>query len=342
MPRAKKKYPQPLPPDLKYQLELLMPTAELTTTEEKNETFEKLDDNLFNALAHAEQKIKQIDSNAEVAINVITQAITTRANVEKGRILREIQEEYGHLSSFDGTFGNWLKEQNIEYSVANRWMNASKMVEDGGSIFGEEMLMGFSTKALARMQTLPTEAKLDLLEKAEETGKPPTIKEVAEVQGKTETKLSKAAELLQEARAKRQEKLEVWEEVKADPEIKSGTDEYQEALHAAKRAKDRCEELEDRIKELQTQLGQEQSKAASEADARKRTEEELEALKFDDQTVRDQRVKRIQSTLTVHIPQVQSDIQRFKAEYKHYPEEYQIAIDTLVKDLRSYLSEITE
>ena len=76
------------------------------------------------------------------------------------------------------------------------------MVEDGSTIFGEEMLMAFSSKALSKMQTLPADAKLDLLEQAEASGKPPTIKEVAAVQGKTETKISKAAELLQEAHPK--------------------------------------------------------------------------------------------------------------------------------------------
>ena len=186
MPRAKKKkYPQPLPPDLKYQLELLMPTAELTKIEELNEITSPQDDGLSTALNAAEEKIKQIDTNAEVAISMVTQAITTRAAVEKGKVLREIQENYGHLSSFDGTFTGWLSEQGIEYSVANRWMNASRMVEDGSTIFGEEMLMAFSSKALSKMQTLPADAKLDLLEQAEATGKPPTIKEVAAVQAKT-------------------------------------------------------------------------------------------------------------------------------------------------------------
>ena len=341
MPRAKKRNSAPpVPTDLKQQLEILMHTA--TIEIQKNETAIKLEDNLCSALQQAEQQLKQIDNNAEVAISMVTQAIRTRAAVEKGKVLREIQDNYGHLSSFDGTFGDWLKDQGIEYTAANRWMNASRMCEDGSTIFGEEMMMSFSSKALSKMHTLPAEAKLDLLEQAEATGKPPTIKEVTAVHDKTETKISKAAELLQEARAKRQEAIKDWEETKANPEIKSGTEEYTNALSAAKRAEARVEELQTRINDLQTQLGQEKSKAASEAEARRRTEEELEKLKFDDATVRANRITRIQSTLTVHIPQVQSDIQRFKAEYQHYPEEYQLAIDTLVKDLKSYLSEITE
>ena len=45
----------------------------------------KLDDNLFCALL-LQKKIKQIDTNAEVAISMVTQAITTRAAVEKGKV----------------------------------------------------------------------------------------------------------------------------------------------------------------------------------------------------------------------------------------------------------------
>lgn len=333
MPRKKKTNVESVPTELKNELATLAPTPDHMKSEITfNETS-------VLALNDAAEKIKQIDQQAEFTINMLSKAVKTRADVEKGSVLRVLKEQLEANSQYhDSSFKSWLAEQGITYVVASRWMNASMMVEDGASIFGEEMMLGISTSSLARMQNLPADAKLDMLEVVEKTGKAPTMREVEEKGQKLETQISKTAELLQAAREKRQQAWEDWETVKA--EHKPGDAGYKLGNRTAHDSSNRVAELEKRLEELQKKLEDEERKSATEAAARRSKEEELEKMMFDDVSVREQRIKRIQSTLTVHIPQVQSDLQRFKAEYKHYPEDHRAAIDNLIIELKSFLQDI--
>jgi hypothetical protein len=340
MPRARKTTAvideaTELPTELKEELNALVPTVE----PEVNETFLKLQDNLNNALVKAEEELKRIDERAEYAISVVTQAIRTRAAVEKGRVLLDIKEKFSTVPEFDGKFHEWLKLTGVSISHAQKWMNAARVVDDATPVFGEELMLNMGVATLDGIHRLPTDAKVEVLCQAEETGKVPTEKEVRAVAQKPETKLTKAQELLAEARAKRDEKALVVDEVKADPEITYKDPEYTKAFVEASKAEARVKELEAQVEEFRLLAKQEKAKAETEATARQKLEGELDQLKFDPETVRGQRIKRIQSTLTVQLPQVLSDIQKYRAERQHYDEEYQIALDTLIKDLKSYLME---
>jgi hypothetical protein len=340
MPRAKKATvvidAPSVPNQHRTDLSFLVPTA---IEGEVNETFEKLGDNLNNALAKAEEELKRIDERAEYAISIVSQAIRTRAAVEKGRVLLSIKEKFNTLPEFDGKFHEWMKLAGVSISHAQKWMNAARVVDDATPIFGENLVMNMGVSTLDGLHRLPTEAKVEVLCTAEETGKAPTEKEVRAIAQKPETKLTKAQELLAEARAKRDEKRELVEEVKADPEINYKDPEYSKAFVEASKAEARVVELEGQVEEFRLLVRTEKAKAEAEAKARASAEAELESLKFDDEAARQQRIKRIQSTLTVQIPQVVSDIQKYRAERDHYDEEYRIALDTLIKDLQSYLSE---
>ena len=339
MPRAKKtsvteETTKELTPEMKEQLAALVPTEP-----EVNETFIKLQDNLDNALKQAEAELQRIDERAEFAIQVVSQAIRTRAAVEKGKLLLEIKYKYHSVPSFEGTFTTWLKLAGISENQSQRWMNAARVVDDTSFIFGEEMLMNMSPVTLDKIHKLPVESKLDVLEKVETTGQPATTKEVTELSQQPEVKLSKAQELLAAARAKRDEARAEADEVKADPAISYTDSEYNTVMVKASKAEARIQELELQVEEFRLMARQSKAQAEAEAKARATAEAELDSLKFDDAVVREQRVKRIQATLTVQIPQVMGDIQKYLAEKKYYGEEYQSALDTLIKDLNSYLKE---
>lgn len=305
---------------------------------EVNETFLKLQDNLHNALVKAEQELKAIDDKADYAIAVVSQSIKTRAIVEKGKVLLSLKGNYHTTADFEGTWKDWLATVGLNDRMAQRWMSAAKLVEDTQGVFSEDAVLNLPYATLDAIQRLPSDYKIEVLEKVEE-GEKPTAKEVEQLAKQPEVKLSKAQELLSEARQKRDEKAAVLEEVKADPDISYADPEYNRANAGAAHANKRVEDLEEQTELLRKQLKKQQDLAATEAKARSIAETELESLKFDDVAARNQRVKRIQSTLTIQIPQIMGDIQKFLAEKEHYEAAYQEAISVLLNDLSSYLNE---
>ena len=320
MPRAKKSNVienPPMPTELK---ETLTALAGLPTTTEL------VTGSLESALANAKAEITRIDERADFAINVISQSIRTRAAVEKGRVLLKIQSDWETNPQFEGCWSDFLETVGGRRNTYN-WINAAKVVEDNNLLFGtDEMIMNIAPSALDRIQKLPAEAKLDVLEKIAE-GEKVTEKEVKQVANKTETKISKTAELLLEARAKREA-------------IANGEIEYSSAAatcNGKRDNEDQITKLTQQLADLQKQFEQEQLRAKEESKKAKKMEEELDKLKFDDALAREQRVKRVANTLTIQLPNIQGDIQKFWAERDYYPAEYQTAIDSLIGDLQKLI-----
>ena len=82
------------------------------------------------------------------------------------------------------------------------------------------------------------------------------------------------------------------------------------------------------LADLKAEIEAERLKTTEEAERSARLEKELQKLKYDDASQKAERVKRLSSTLTVAVPQVLADLQKFFAEKDLYDE-----------DIRSHLLE---
>ena len=305
----------------------------------------------------AAAELARITERTEFALSVVTQAIRTREACAKGLILKELRDQIPD--------GEWLKFLNREdvalnHETATRFINAAQLVEDAAPLYGEDMLMNFSYSTLDSVNKLPANAKLEVLDNAEESGKAPTLKEVKKVAKKTETKLSKAAEDLAAAKAKKKSADEKFEEVKADPEVEPGSREYGQANTSVTNANTSVKNLEARIVQLESELEreQEQKKDLTDSNEQKdadltqaqakltktqdqlgRLMEETEKLRFDEDTARSQRIGRVSNQLILTLPQTLADLQKFVADQEHFEEKVRTAITDQIKQLSAYLNE---
>ena len=78
---------------------------------------------------------------------------------------------------------------------------------------------------------------------------------------------------------------------------------------------------EQRIAELQQQIEDERQAKEAETEKVNRVRSELEKLKFDDDQTRQERIKRLTNSLTISVPQVMADLQKFFTEKDAYPED---------------------
>ena len=302
-------------------------------------------------------ELRRITERADFAIQVVTQAIRTQETVAKGNVLIRLKEAVP-----DGEWLAFLEREDVGINppTASKWMRAAQLVIDAGPIYGEDLLLNFGASALADVQSLPLEVKLDVLDQAEETGKPPSYKETRALHADPKVKLSKAQEQLAEAKAKRQAAKERAAEVRANPELSSRDPEYRSAVGAVVDANSSIETLENRIKQLEAELTREKehktelSEGLNEAEdslsqANRKLEqaqkelaaalEEAHSLRFDGETAQTQRISRVGNALMLALPQTLSDVQKYVAEREHFAEKVQQAVDGQVKTLMSYLQE---
>lgn len=336
MPRAKKNLSAILdvveeqvinevPQELKDQLNALEPVEEDTSLIE-------------NSWELAAAEIARIDERAEIAIQIITQSIRTQAAVAKGQVILDIQQKYGHLPGFEVSYTAFAERIGTTLQNVHRWVNAARSVEAHSNVFGREFMMSLAPKVLSELNTLPSSVQSAMLEDATDAGKKITTTEVAEVKGSTAVKLLTATEKLEE----KQEIVEVATELMNESRELSGTTnnpEYDALYQQAKNAKNAIETLNDKIATLKSELVGEKAKAESAAKAQESLTKELEGLKWDDESTREQRVKRIQSTLTVGIPNVLADLMRFVTEEKHYSDAYKKSIREQMVQLHTFLGE---
>ena len=336
MPRAKKALSAILdvveeqvinevPQELKDQLNALEPVEKDSSLIE--DTWE---------LAAAE--IIRIDERAEIAIQVVTQSIRTQAAVAKGQVILGIQQKHGHLAAFNGSLTAFAERIGTNIQMVHRWVSAARSVEEHSNVFGTDFMMGLAPKVLSELNTLPSSVQTAMLEDATDAGKKITTTEVAEVKGSTAVKLLTATEKLEE----KQEIVEVATALMNESRELSGTTnnpEYDSLYQQAKSAKEAIESLNEKIATLKSDLVGEKAKAESAQKASESLNKELEALKWDDETTREQRIKRIQSTLTVGIPNVLADLMRFVTEETHYSDAYRKSIREQMVTLKTFLEE---
>ena len=296
-------------------------------------------------------ELRRITERADFALQVVTQAIRTQEAIAKGKVLLALKEAIP-----EGEWMNFLQREDvpITQATAASYMNAARLFEDAAPIYGEDMLLNHGAHALASIQRLPLDAKLELLDKAEETGKPTLLREAQAVAMKPETKLSKTAELLAEAKAKKQAAKQQLE----DPECKGK--ERKAVAQTVRQQDEYIENYENRIKQLEAELAREKehktelSEGLNEAEdslsqANRKLEqaqkelaaalEEAHGLRFDGETAQAQRISRVGNALMLALPQTLSDVQKYVAEREHFAEKVQQAVDGQVKTLMSYLQE---
>lgn len=289
------------------------------------------------AIQQAKDEITRIDERAEFTIQVLTQAIRTQAAVAKGRVLLQLRERFDQAPELEGKWTALLDDLSISNNTAYQWINSAKVVDTASPIFGDELLLNMSPAALHKIHQLPTEAKLDVLEQAEQTGKAPTVKEVTAVAQKPEVKLDKATEDLIAARARRQAAKEAYDNVREDPEIGSKDPEYKRIQNAADHAERQVQRLEETIEQLRSQIAEDKIKAEQQAKEAERLNSELDLLKYDDTAAREQRVKRVGNTLIVQLPAVLSDVQKYIAEKEHYDTRVVSSLDSSIETLINFL-----
>ena len=277
------------------------------------------------AIQQAKEEIARIDERADFAISVVTQAIKTQATVAKGRVLVKLRERFDQVPALDGKWLKFVAELDVSQIVATQWMNAARAVDENSVEYGEDFLMGFSSTALAKVQTLPAVIKDAVLSDAVESGVALKVTEMEELHKKPQTKLAKAMEAL-EAKADRLGELQSGAEPTAPSEKSRLTAD--------------TKKLEDTIEVLKSQIAEDKIKAEQAAKDTERLNAELELLKYDDIAAREQRIKRVSSSLIVQLPAVLSDLQKYIAEAEHYESKTRKSIDTSVETLVNFLKPI--
>jgi hypothetical protein len=294
-------------------------------------------------------EILRINGKAEYAKAQICRAIDARAEDAKGRLIYEIQERYkntpelkGGLFRYFHSLGFWatdmekmglLKpEGSTSLSTAFNWANAYRaaleMQQKLAGLYSPEELQAkvaaLPAQAIGKAYTALSEADREALYLRAAEGDVPTQREITEIIKSPEAKLSKAEELLERAKARKAEAEARWEEVKADPEIRSRvngklTEEYNKAGSELSRADRSVANLEEQVAQLQREL-----------DAKST---ELDKFKFDDDTRREQRIKSLMAGLTIGVPQTIADLQKYFVEAEYYPDRIRGHLNDQVKML---------
>lgn len=282
-------------------------------------------------------ELQRITEKTEFALSVVTQAIRTQEAIAKGKILKQLRDEVP-----DGEWMKFLNREDVrlKYNQAQAFINAAQLVEDASPIYGEEMLLDFGAHTLSAIHKLPTETKLELLDKAEETGKPIGQAEVVEVSKKTETKLSKTAEKLAEAKAKKAEKIAEGENPRHEIEsIKKLEARILQLESELEREKEQKQELADSKGTAEDDLHTAQKKLEKAQAELANALEESQKLRFDEDTARSQRVSRTGNQLVLTLPQTLADVQKFIADREYFAEKTREAIENQINTLIAYLNE---
>lgn len=274
--------------------------------------------------------ILMIEAKADFAIKKIVATIQGRASLEKGKIIAEVQDRFREKFPGGRGLGKWYKSVGIPSThTANKWAQAYRATAEFQELFDglvePEMVLECSDTTLERIKSLPLQYREEVMAEIA-VGNPPNGAEVTKLSQKTEVKLSKAEELLAAAKARRDGASEKFEEVKADPDIPPSihgemNPKYKQANQAIQNADRAVENFEAQIAELQTQIEEERLRTAESQAREAKTNADLQKLKFDDARTREERIKRLTSSLTVGVPQALADLQKFFAEKDFYPED---------------------
>ena len=269
--------------------------------------------------------------------------IVARAALEVGRELVEIQEKFRTpdnpngegLVKFYGSIG-------ISPKQAQNWSNKYRAFCSYVELFGEEgaseKLNGLGDEAATRMWNLPRDYREAFLADIA-IGETPSHEKVVGFAKRPEVKLTKAQELLEAAKLRKEEGIEQWELVKANPDLDSKSPEYVSAKVKTQNAVKHINQYEQRIAELQQQIEDERQAKEAEAEKVNRVRSELEKLKFDDDQTRQERIKRLTNSLTISVPQVMADLQKFFTEADSYPEDVRAHLLEQTTYLANYIGD---
>ena len=291
----------------------------LANIEEKNS---ELDAAFDSAIEQAKEEIASIDERAEFAISVVTQSIRTQATVAKGKVLLKLRERFDQVPELEGKWDLFLDSFEAANVTMYQWMSAAKMVAENSIEYGEDFLLNFGSSSLSRIQQLPVVVKEAVLEDAKESGEIPGQIEVREICRQPQTKLAKAMEDI---------------EIKAErlAEIENGSPQVN--VQEKHRAKVSINKLNETIETLKSQIAEDKIKKEMQEKESERLTAELDLLKFDDDAAREQRTKRVASSLIVSIPAVLADVQKYIAEKDEYPSKTSKSIDETLETLVNYL-----
>ena len=291
--------------------------------------------------------ILMIEAKADFAIKKIVATIQGRASLAKGKVIAEVQDRF-HEQFFNGKgLARWYESVGLKQGAASSYAAAYRATAQFQDLFDglvePTKVLECSDLALAKIQHLPTDYKEDVLAEIA-VGNIPTGKEVAELASQPEVKLSKAQELLAAAKARKKAAEARYEEVKNDPDIPATINgeyspEYQSAKAAAHSANTSVKRFEEQIATLQKQVEEEKLKTAQAAEREAKAKKELQQLKFDDAKTREERVKRLTSSLTIGVPQALADLQKFFAEKDHYPEDVRKHVLEQATHLANYIGD---
>jgi hypothetical protein len=159
-----------------------------------------------------------------------------------------------------------------------------------------------------------------------------TKEEASEISNKTETKLNKAEELLFGSHDRLDD---------AQKTLDSGVTgvERDRARSAKSNAEKSIAKFEQQIADLQAQIEEEKLKTAKQHEENAKLETELQKMKFDDASVRADRVKRVSNQLLVQVPAVLSEVQKFYAEIEHYDNNTRDFLEEQLDMLTGYLKD---
>lgn len=285
----------------------------------------------------AAAELSRITERTEFTLSVITQAIRTQEAIAKGKVLIQLRDTIPD--------GEWIKFLNREdvrigYQQALHYINAAQLMLDAEPLYGEEMLLNFSTKTLAATHLLPTEAKLEVLEQAESTGAAPTEKQVREIAKKPEVKLSLAAEKLADAKNRKANAApNSSEKASASTTIKKYEDRILQLESEIEREKQQKVELSDGLTSAEDDLHVAQKKLEKAQSELANAMEEADKLRFDEDTARAQRISRVGNQLVLTLPQTLADVQKFVADRSNFQEKTHTVITDQIKTLLAYLNE---
>lgn len=293
-------------------------------------------------LVHQGTEILTIEAKADFAIKKIVATIQGRASLEKGKVLVEVREYFRTQDARGAGLGKFYASVGLTMSKANQFANAYTVTQEFKELFDgliePEKVLECADSTLDRIMTLPTAYRQEVLAEVAVDNAPSYV-ELRELHKKPEVKLSKAQELLAAAKARKDEALERLEEVKSDPEISSTSNEYKQAQRQPYNLDRDIKKHEQQIAELEELVEAEKLKTAQSEEREAKTKAELQKLKFDDAKSRNERIKRLTSSLTVGVPQALADLQKFFAEKDYYPEEVREHVLEQATHLANYIGD---
>lgn len=252
--------------------------------------------------------------------------IVAKAALDIGKELVEIQERFRADNPKGEGLGAFYSSLGINHAQVSRWTARYKAYLAYMEIFGEfdpdgaDKFNQLADRAASGLMMLPTDYReaffADIV-----NGDLPSQSTVEEVNSRTEVKLSKAEELLAAARVRKEQADDKWEMVKTDQNIDKASKEYKTAMKAPQYFSKTINAYENKIADLTAQVEAEQARVSEYERREEKTKSELEKLRFDDDSTREERIKRLTNSLTISVPQVMADLQKFFTEKDHYPTE---------------------